>query len=192
MAASNLPWDLDIAVLRRLEKRVLVPLPVPKAREEMFRKHLSDRCRDDVDFSAAAQATEGYSGADIELVCRESAMMPVRRLMTKIATVGDTAVGGGGIGSSSGVINLAHEGMIPDPPPAAVRGNNLASGGRRAAAAGTGSSTATATAAMLNSMQDINALLKQDPVSPDDIYTALGTTKPSSDGKIDKYVLITL
>lgn len=27
MAASNLPWDLDIAVLRRLEKRVLVPLP---------------------------------------------------------------------------------------------------------------------------------------------------------------------
>ena len=27
MAASNLPWDLDVAVLRRLEKRVLVPLP---------------------------------------------------------------------------------------------------------------------------------------------------------------------
>jgi katanin p60 ATPase-containing subunit A1 len=50
MAASNLPWDLDIAVLRRLEKRVLVPLPEKEARELMFRKHISDRVEISVDF----------------------------------------------------------------------------------------------------------------------------------------------
>jgi katanin p60 ATPase-containing subunit A1 len=50
MAASNLPWDLDIAVLRRLEKRVLVPLPEKEARELMFRKHISDRVESSVDF----------------------------------------------------------------------------------------------------------------------------------------------
>ena len=33
MAASNLPWDLDVAMLRRLEKRVLVGLPVARAIE---------------------------------------------------------------------------------------------------------------------------------------------------------------
>ena len=48
MAASNTPWDLDIALLRRLEKRVYVPLPEAEARGMMLRKHLSDRC-DDID-----------------------------------------------------------------------------------------------------------------------------------------------
>lgn len=40
MAASNLPWDLDMGLLRRLEKRILVPLPEEKAREAMVRHHL--------------------------------------------------------------------------------------------------------------------------------------------------------
>ena len=84
MAASNLPWDLDTAVLRRLEKRVMVPLPGIEAREAMIRKHLSDRCAPDIDFSEFASQTDGYSGADIELLCREAAMKPVRRLMKKL------------------------------------------------------------------------------------------------------------
>mmetsp|Transcript_18522 Transcript_18522/g.34598 ORF Transcript_18522/g.34598 Transcript_18522/m.34598 type:complete len:509 (+) Transcript_18522:136-1662(+) len=84
MAASNLPWDLDTAVLRRLEKRVMVPLPGPEAREAMIRKHLEDRCAPGIDFSEFAAQTEGYSGADMELLCREAAMKPVRRLMQKL------------------------------------------------------------------------------------------------------------
>lgn len=40
LAASNLPWELDMALLRRLEKRILVPLPELEARENMVRHHL--------------------------------------------------------------------------------------------------------------------------------------------------------
>ena len=51
MAASNLPWDLDIALLRRLEKRVMVSLPEAEAREAMIRKHLTGRVVPDIDYA---------------------------------------------------------------------------------------------------------------------------------------------
>lgn len=88
MAASNLPWDLDVAVLRRLEKRVLVGLPEQIAREHMLRQNLKGRVNNDsIEFEQIAIETVGYSGADIELLCREAAMRPVRRLMTKLAEI---------------------------------------------------------------------------------------------------------
>ena len=88
MAASNLPWDLDMAVLRRLEKRVLVPLPESEAREAMIKKHIQDRVSSDFNFKDVADSCVGFSGADIELLCREAAMMPVRRLMDKLHAIG--------------------------------------------------------------------------------------------------------
>ena len=36
LAASNIPWDLDPAIRRRLEKRVYIPLPTEKGRRELF------------------------------------------------------------------------------------------------------------------------------------------------------------
>ena len=36
LAASNIPWDLDEAFRRRLEKRIYVPLPDEKSREQMY------------------------------------------------------------------------------------------------------------------------------------------------------------
>jgi katanin p60 ATPase-containing subunit A1 len=82
LAATNTPWDLDEALRRRLEKRVYIPLPTDEGREALFRISLSDiEVDDDLDLKALAQLTAGYSGADIANVCRDAAMMGVRRVM---------------------------------------------------------------------------------------------------------------
>lgn len=82
LAASNLPWELDDALRRRLEKRILIPLPTQKGREELFSINMRDiELAEDVDVEALAQQTEGYSGADIASVCRDASMMSVRRIM---------------------------------------------------------------------------------------------------------------
>ena len=90
LAASNLPWDLDMALLRRLEKRILVPLPTMEAREAMVRHHLppgppgNGRAEESIDFNGFAEKLDGYSGSDIRLVCKEAAMKPLRRIMKQI------------------------------------------------------------------------------------------------------------
>lgn len=85
LAASNIPWDLDMAILRRLEKRILVPLPNDKARKSIFEFHLPDGERaSGLDYRGLGVRTEGYSGADIVSLCKEAAMRPVRRLMARI------------------------------------------------------------------------------------------------------------
>lgn len=193
MAASNLPWDLDVAVLRRLEKRVMVPLPSVGAREAMFRKHLGDRSAPDVDFSRVAEQTEGYSGADIELLSRESAMMPVRRLMSRIDEIDINSCNAGTIAastsSSSSVVGGGNKvssmrNMMPDPPSKESRVGPAAPLSAKNFRKGTGMAASVAAAAASASMQDIEALLRADPVSLEDITQALRTTKPSSDGKM--------
>lgn len=79
LAASNLPWDLDAALLRRLEKRVLVPLPDLNARENMLRKFLEHKATKDLDYEKFSKELEGFSGSDIHLVCKEAMMKGVRR-----------------------------------------------------------------------------------------------------------------
>jgi vacuolar protein-sorting-associated protein 4 len=79
MAATNIPWILDPAVLRRFEKRIHVPLPDADARRRIFEIHLKDaELAKDVDLDTLTEITAGYSGSDIERVCREAAMNPLR------------------------------------------------------------------------------------------------------------------
>jgi len=87
LAATNLPWELDVAMMRRLEKRILVPLPTTEARRKMFEKLLTGRGAG-LDFSRLASATEGYSGADVAQVAKEAAMRPLRRLMSQLEAGG--------------------------------------------------------------------------------------------------------
>ena len=82
LAATNMPWDLDEALRRRLEKRIYIELPSKKGRMELM--EISMRGVDvaeDVDLGALADATDGYSGADISNVCRDAAMMSMRRVL---------------------------------------------------------------------------------------------------------------
>ncbi|VAH63377.1 katanin p60 ATPase-containing subunit A-like 2 [Triticum dicoccoides] len=82
LAATNLPWELDAAMLRRLEKRILVPLPEAEARHAMFEEFLpSTPDTMEIPYDVLVENTEGYSGSDIRLVCKEAAMQPLRRLM---------------------------------------------------------------------------------------------------------------
>ena len=82
LAATNRPWDLDEALRRRLEKRVYIPLPGEKGRAELFKINLRDIKQDeDIDWELLVKKTEGYSGADISNVCREAAMMPMRKML---------------------------------------------------------------------------------------------------------------
>ncbi|XP_011035457.1 PREDICTED: katanin p60 ATPase-containing subunit A-like 2 [Populus euphratica] len=83
LAATNLPWELDAAMLRRLEKRILVPLPEPEARAAMFEELLpSQPDEEKLPYDLMVERTEGFSGSDIRLLCKEAAMQPLRRIMT--------------------------------------------------------------------------------------------------------------
>nr|XP_016477569.1 PREDICTED: katanin p60 ATPase-containing subunit A-like 2 [Nicotiana tabacum] len=85
LAATNLPWELDAAMLRRLEKRILVPLPEPEARRAMFEELLSSaREEETLPYDLLVEKTEGFSGSDIRLLCKEAAMQPLRRLIAKL------------------------------------------------------------------------------------------------------------
>ncbi|KAF7803167.1 katanin p60 ATPase-containing subunit A-like 2 [Senna tora] len=85
LAATNLPWELDAAMLRRLEKRILVPLPEPEARQAMFEELLPHQPGEEqIPYDLLVDRTEGYSGSDIRLLCKEAAMQPLRRLMSQL------------------------------------------------------------------------------------------------------------
>ncbi|XP_078255185.1 katanin p60 ATPase-containing subunit A1-like isoform X1 [Rhinoraja longicauda] len=80
LAATNFPWDIDEALRRRLEKRIYIPLPSANGREELLRINLRElEVADDVDVKKIAEQMEGYSGADITIVCRDASMMAMRR-----------------------------------------------------------------------------------------------------------------
>ncbi|CAI2367022.1 unnamed protein product [Moneuplotes crassus] len=87
LAASNLPWELDSALLRRLEKRILIPLPELEARKALIHLLVPPTKSENLDYFEIAALLDGYSGSDIRLVCKEAAMKPLRRLMDRIENV---------------------------------------------------------------------------------------------------------
>ncbi len=81
IGATNRADMLDPAVLRpgRFDAVIFVPPPDEPARFEIFKVHTKNMpLAKDVDLERLAQMTDGYSGADIEGLCREAAMTAVR------------------------------------------------------------------------------------------------------------------
>jgi transitional endoplasmic reticulum ATPase len=79
MGATNVPWQLDPAVLRpgRFDEKVYIPLPDLTSRRKMLEMYLSHRpLAGDVNLDALAQALEGFSGADIKYLCDRAATVP--------------------------------------------------------------------------------------------------------------------
>ncbi|HID42642.1 MAG TPA: AAA family ATPase, partial [Archaeoglobaceae archaeon] len=80
VAATNRPDMVDPALIRpgRIERHVYIPPPNEKARKEIFKIHLRGKPLGKVDLNELAKRTDGYSGADIEAVCREAGMLLIR------------------------------------------------------------------------------------------------------------------
>ncbi|KAI1005018.1 hypothetical protein K3495_g3199 [Podosphaera aphanis] len=79
MVATNRPFDLDDAIIRRLPRRLLVDLPVEKDREEILKIHLKNEILgDSVSLTALARETPYYSGSDLKNLCVAAALTCVR------------------------------------------------------------------------------------------------------------------
>ncbi|MBS1848630.1 MAG: ATP-binding protein [Actinobacteria bacterium] len=75
LGATNQPWDLDPALRRpgRFDRMVCVLPPDEPARRAILTHHLTDRPLGAIDVAAIAKRTDGYSGADLRLVCETAA-----------------------------------------------------------------------------------------------------------------------
>ncbi len=80
LAATNLPWILDPAVRRRFQKRIHLPLPDEKARNQLFKIHAGDLARalNEHDFLELARRTDGLSGSDIANAVQDALMVPIK------------------------------------------------------------------------------------------------------------------
>ncbi len=87
LAATNRPDVLDKALLRpgRFDRQILVSAPDVLAREQILEVHSKKKkIADDVDFKVIAKNTSGFSGADLENVLNEAALLAARRNLSQI------------------------------------------------------------------------------------------------------------
>ena len=78
-ATTNMPWELDIAALRRFERRILVPMPSQEARKEVLKLHAgTQHALSEDEFTYLAQKTSGYSGSDLSTLVNDALMRPLK------------------------------------------------------------------------------------------------------------------
>lgn len=117
LGATNTPWDLDLAIRRRFARRILVPLPDRDAASEIVRIHTTRGgvgfdstaqsaayCPSDepgrAEFASPAEAVgyacvqRGYTGSDIEAVCRVAINEMVERANPDLVSVADRGLDG--------------------------------------------------------------------------------------------------
>ncbi|KAL9952617.1 hypothetical protein ACROYT_G039893 [Oculina patagonica] len=82
MGATNRPQELDDAALRRMVKRVYVPLPDKETRKVLLSKLLvkNHNPLSSSEMETLARQTEGYSGSDLTALARDAALGPIRDL----------------------------------------------------------------------------------------------------------------
>ncbi|XP_042502189.1 uncharacterized protein LOC122079629 [Macadamia integrifolia] len=84
LAATNRPFDLDEAVIRRLPRRLMVNLPDAPNRAKIVKVILAkEELSPDIDLDAIASMTDGYSGSDLKNLCVTAAHCPIREILEK-------------------------------------------------------------------------------------------------------------
>ncbi|XP_014291601.1 katanin p60 ATPase-containing subunit A1 isoform X1 [Halyomorpha halys] len=80
LAATNHPWDIDEAFRRRFEKRIFIPLPDYETRKALLELCLKNVQLDPgIDCERISKQLDGYTCSDIINVCRDAALMSMRR-----------------------------------------------------------------------------------------------------------------
>ncbi|AAS52441.1 AEL244Wp [Eremothecium gossypii ATCC 10895] len=89
LAATNLPWAIDDAAIRRFSRRLYIPLPEYETRLYHLKKLMALQKNElsESDFQLIARMTEGYSGSDITALAKEAAMEPIRELGDNLINV---------------------------------------------------------------------------------------------------------
>ena len=87
IGATNRPQEIDDAFVRRLSKRLYIPLPNKISRKQLIMRVLEKERKNnnkyditDADIDDIIDKTKGYSGSDLINVCKEAAMMPIRSI----------------------------------------------------------------------------------------------------------------
>lgn len=86
LGATNRPWEVDEAVLRRLPQSFLVGLPDQKQRESILSKMLEGEVMDESVYAGQGirklgEKTSGFSGSDLKQLCTNAAYYPIRELL---------------------------------------------------------------------------------------------------------------
>lgn len=82
LGATNLPWKIDVAILRRFEQRIYIPLPDELTRLHLFKiklQAISLHTVTDQDLQQIVLQTEGYSGSDIAMIMKDVLYQPIRQ-----------------------------------------------------------------------------------------------------------------
>ncbi|KAG0255504.1 hypothetical protein DFQ27_006217 [Actinomortierella ambigua] len=89
IGATNRPQELDEAARRRFVKRLYIPLPDAQGRHSMLQRLLRDQSNDltEEHIQEIQTLTNGYSGSDINALCREAAFGPIRSIRGDILKV---------------------------------------------------------------------------------------------------------
>ena len=90
ISATNRPDVLDPALLRpgRFDRQVVVPVPDIKGREEILKVHVKKTVlANDVDIHVLARGTPGFTGADLENMVNEAALLGARRGRDKVEMI---------------------------------------------------------------------------------------------------------
>ncbi|XP_065074647.1 fidgetin-like protein 1 [Ochlerotatus camptorhynchus] len=82
VGATNRPQELDEAARRRLVKRLYIPLPELRARMQILARLLANEKNSlsSEEITEIGQLTDGFSGADMKVLCHEASMGPIRSI----------------------------------------------------------------------------------------------------------------
>lgn len=82
LANSNLPWDIDVAFLRRFERKILVDLPDDRSRANIIKHFLPntstwpENC-----WNELISISLNLTGSDLKMACKEASMQQIRLLI---------------------------------------------------------------------------------------------------------------